>query len=38
MSTWLINATQATIDGLIDGGIYAWIGLGLSLSFVTFDA
>ena len=35
MATWLINATQATIDGLIDGGIYAWIGLGLSLSFVT---
>jgi branched-chain amino acid transport system permease protein len=35
MSTWLINVTQATIDGLIDGGIYAWIGLGLSLSFIT---
>lgn len=31
----LIDVLQVTLDGLVDGGVYALVGLGLSLSFLT---
>lgn len=32
---WLLDLVQFTFDGLVDGGIYALVGLGLCLSFIT---
>lgn len=32
---WLQDLLQFTLDGLVDGGIYALVGLGLCLSFIT---
>lgn len=34
-AVWLLDLLQFTLDGLVDGGIYALVGLGLCLSFIT---
>lgn len=35
MNLWWQDLVQFTLDGLVDGGIYALVGLGLCLSFIT---